>query len=186
MSTTIHFATTNAGKVQDAQEILADTGYAVEQLDVDTVEPSLDDITEIAAAKVRQAWEHHGADGLLLADDSGLFVDALGGFPGPQTAFFDRTVGKEKLLRLVDADRPAASFRAAIAVLDPDTLDTETFTGRCNGVLVPPRGDGGFGYDPMFLPDGHDRTFAEDPDHKHRVSHRREALKAVQVWLEGR
>lgn len=183
----LYFATSNAGKVDDAQEILSDADITVKQIQVEMVEPCVDDLERIAAAKTEQAVENSQLLGsYIMADDSGLFVDELDGFPGINTAFFDDTVGREKLLRLVDADEPAAAFHAAIGVYDPKTGDITTFTGSVEGTLVQPRGDGGFGYDPMFLPDGHDKTFAEDTAYKHQVSHRREALKQVRDWLQDR
>lgn len=180
----LYFATSNSGKVEDAQEILDDANVTVKQVQVEMVEPCLDDLEKIAAAKVEQAVENSQLLGsYIMADDSGLFVDALNGFPGANTAFFDRKVGKEKLLRLLDDDS-SSSFRAAIGLYDPETGSIETFTGEVTGELVEPRGDGGFGYDPMFLPDGHDKTFAEDTDYKHTVSHRQQALEKLKAWIQ--
>ncbi|MFB6166729.1 MAG: non-canonical purine NTP pyrophosphatase, partial [Candidatus Nanohaloarchaea archaeon] len=68
---------------------------------------------------------------------------------------------------------------------DPETGEVEVFTGKVEGELVEPRGDGGFGYDPLFLPDGHDETFAEDPGYKRGVSHRREAIRKLEERLRG-
>lgn len=180
----LYFATSNAGKVADVEQLLAGTDISVQQLHTDMIEPSVDSLAPIARAKVEQAVEQADVSGYVMADDSGLFVDELDGFPGPQTAFFDDTVGKKKkLLRLVDEEEPAASFRTAIALHDPEADDIRVFEGRCDGVLVEPRGDGGFGYDPLFRPDGHDRTFAEDMEHKQRVSHRQEAMQALKAYL---
>ncbi len=180
----LYFATSNSGKVADAQAILGDTGVTVKQLDVAMVEPCLNDIEPIAIAKVEQAVENSQLLGsYVIADDSGLFVDELNGFPGANTAFFDRKVGKEKLLNLVEPGATAA-FQAAMALYDPNTGDITTFTGRVDGKLAEPRGNDGFGYDPMFVPDGHDKTFAEDTDYKHTVSHRNEALQQLKDWLQ--
>lgn len=183
----LYFATSNPGKVDDVRTLLTGTDIAVEQLDVEMTEPSVDDLETIARAKVKQAWEAtQNNDAFIMADDSGLFVDVLNGFPGPQTAFFDEKVGKEKLLNLFDEDDPRdAAFRTAIACYDPESRDVRTFTGACRGTIVPPRGEGGFGYDPMFLPDGHEKTFAEDMDHKQQVSHRKEAMAQLREWLTG-
>ncbi len=180
----LRFATGNAGKVDDVRSILPGR-FTVEQVDVDAVEPQDAALADIATTKVEQALGRVGGDTLLMADDSGLFVDALGGFPGILSSPFDEKVGKEKLLRLLDDDR-SARFRAAIALHDPDTGDIHTFTGEVAGELVEPRGDEGFGYDPMFRPAGHDRTFAEDPAYKHEVSHRMQALDALRTYLDRR
>ncbi|MFB6166875.1 MAG: non-canonical purine NTP pyrophosphatase, partial [Candidatus Nanohaloarchaea archaeon] len=128
----LYFATGNEGKVEDAREILE---QPVEQVEVEVVEPCLDSIEEIARAKVEQAVEKsqlHGAH--LMADDSGLFVDDLDGFPGRNTSFFDRKVGKEALLDLVE-EGADAEFRAAVALRDPETGEVEVFTGKVEGEL---------------------------------------------------
>ncbi|MDY6770169.1 MAG: non-canonical purine NTP pyrophosphatase [Candidatus Nanohaloarchaea archaeon] len=175
----LHFATGNPGKVDDAREILAGVDADVVQLDVDVVEQQDADLADVARFKLEQALEQSQLYGAhVMADDSGLFVDALDGFPGILSSPFDAHVGKERLLDLVE-EGAAASFRAAVALHHPGRQDIEVFTGRVDGELVEPRGDAGFGYDPLFLPDGHDRTFAEDPDHKHRVSHRKRALEQL-------
>jgi XTP/dITP diphosphohydrolase len=177
----IYFATGNSGKVQHAQNILSD--HEVRQLDIETVEPSVDSIKQIALSKVEQATEKSDLkDGeLLIADDSGLFIEELNGFPGPQTHFFDRKVGKEKILDLVNPGSNA-EFRAAVALYRPDA-ENRVFTGKAEGAIVEPRGDGGFGYDPIFLPDGNDETWAEDPGYKDRNSHREKALSKLENYL---
>lgn len=178
----IFFATGNSGKVKHASKILGDD-FKVKQIDIDTVEPSIDSIEEIAEAKVEQAKEKADIpdEGLLIADDSGLFVDSLNGFPGPQTSFFDRKVGRNNLLKLIEDDN-SASFRAAVA-LDLGN-GTKVFTGEASGEVVEPRGEEGFGYDPLFLPDGNDETWGEDAEYKDRTSHRKEALEALRSYVE--
>ena len=177
----IFFATGNRGKVEHAANILGDE-FKVRQVDVETVEPSIGSIEEIAEAKVEQAREKADIpdEGLLIADDSGLFVDSLNGFPGPQTSFFDEKVGKNNLLKLIEGDN-SASFRAAVA-LDLGN-DTKVFTGEASGEVVEPRGEEGFGYDPLFLPDGNDRTWGEDSEFKDEHSHRKEALEKLRDYI---
>jgi len=178
----IYFATGNKGKVKHASKILGDD-FKVKRVEVDVTEPSIDSIEEIAEAKVRQAREKADIpdEGLLIADDSGLFVDSLNGFPGPQTSFFDEKVGKEKLLNLIENDN-SASFRAAVAI-DLGN-DTKVFTGEASGQIVEPRGKEGFGYDPLFLPEGNDKTWAEDSSFKDEHSHRKEALEKLRDYIK--
>ena len=129
-----------------------------------------------------------------LADDSGLCVDALDGRPGIYSA---RWAGEEKNFALAmervhqemlakdpEAGRNA-HFVCALAVCWPEDGQGELFEGRIDGTLVwPPRGDRGFGYDPMFQPIGHDLTFAEmDPDQKHHMSHRAIAFEKLVAAL---
>ena len=126
-----------------------------------------------------------------LADDSGLAVDALGGAPGIYSARwagpgkdFDIAMREvERRLAEAGALTPGerrAHFVCALCLAWPDG-HKEIFIGRVDGTLVwPPRGDKGFGYDPMFLPDGHDITFGEmEPDAKHAISHRADAFRQL-------
>jgi len=177
----IYFATGNSGKVEHAQNILSDC--RVEQLDVETVEPSVDSIEDIALSKIEQAVEKSDIedDAFLIADDSGLFVEELNGFPGPLTAFFDRKVGKEKLLDLVD-ESANAEFKAAIALHVPDGKN-KVFIQSSEGEIVEPRGDQGFAYDPMFLPKENDETWGEDTEFKDENSHREEALNNLRDYV---
>lgn len=179
----IYFATGNKGKVKHASNILGDN-FKVKRVEVDVTEPSIDSIEDIARSKVQQAREKADIpdEGLLMADDSGLFVDSLNGFPGPQTSFFDEKVGKNNLLKLIEDDN-SASFRAAIAI-DLGN-DTKVFTGEASGEVVEPRGEEGFGYDPLFLPEGKDETWGEDSSFKDEHSHRKEALEKLRDYIES-
>jgi XTP/dITP diphosphohydrolase len=125
---------------------------------------------------------------LALADDSGLEVDALDGRPGVYSARFagepsDDKSNNRKLLQLlagVPDDARTARFKCVIAVAAPDGR-VETAEGVCEGHITrEPRGDGGFGYDPLFIPLGYQQTFGElPPTTKHRISHRGKALAKV-------
>lgn len=130
-----------------------------------------------------------------LADDSGLEVYALGGAPGVYSA---RYAGEEagdrenmqKLLRELGDTAPenrGGAFVCVIALVGPDGTE-ETFHGRVEGVLgTEPRGKSGFGYDPVFYPEGHDRTFAQmSPEEKDRMSHRGRALEKLRDYLAHR
>ena len=177
----IYFATGNSSKVEHAQNILSSCD--IEQLNVETVESQSGSIEEIALSKVEQAVEKSDVeeDAFLIADDSGLFVDELNSFPGPLSSPFDSMVGKERLLDLVD-EGAEAEFRAAIALYVPGE-ENQVFTGVAEGEIVEPRGEGGFGYDPLFLPEGNDETWGEDPEFKDETSHRQQALKELSERL---
>lgn len=143
-----------------------------------------------AAAKARAAAEHTGL--IAVADDSGLAVDALGGQPGVLSNRFAGPGGDDaariaKLLgmvREVPAPRRTARFRCAAAVAAPGE-DVVVVEGVCEGVIASAaRGEGGFGYDPVFVPLGRDRTMAElTAAEKNRVSHRGRAFRAAAVLL---
>ena len=176
----IRFVTTNEGKVREAREYLGE----VEQFDYDYTEIQHDDLAEIAAHGAREAFDAAGGDDSVIVDDSGLFVEALGGFPGPYSAYVEHTVGIERVWRMVEAEENRrASFRGVIAYCDGSTV--ETFEGAIRGTIVAPRGDGGFGYDPIFEHDG--RTLAEmSTEEKNALSHRGRALAKFADWLAER
>jgi XTP/dITP diphosphohydrolase len=135
------------------------------------------------------------AGGWSLADDSGLFVEALGGAPGVESAHFagPHAGAAANLAKLVDAmrdvpdGRRAAEFVCVLALSGPGNVE-RLFEGRCAGRLIrEPRGRGGFGYDPLFVPEGFEMTLAEmSPEQKNRVGHRGRAWVACAAWLAAR
>ena len=130
-----------------------------------------------------------------LADDSGLSVDALGGAPGVESAYYagPHASGAENLAKLVLAmrdvpdDRRAACFVCVLVLAGPDG-EEHAFEGRCAGALRrEPAGAGGFGYDPVFVPTGYNETFAElSGEVKNRLSHRGRAWAQLAAWLQQR
>jgi XTP/dITP diphosphohydrolase len=145
-----------------------------------------------AFKKARALWARLPAGGWSLADDSGLCVEALGGAPGVESAYFagpegDPAANLSKLVRVMggvpDAGR-AAEFVCVLALCGPGGLERQ-FEGRCRGRLArEPRGAGGFGYDPLFVPDGFEATFAEmAPALKASIGHRGRAWAQCAAWL---
>jgi XTP/dITP diphosphohydrolase len=179
----LRFATTNADKVAEAQDHLGAV-TEVTQFEYDYVEIQAADVADIAAHGAREAYEATEGDKAVIVDDTGLFVRGLGGFPGPFAAFVEDTLGIERVWGLAaDLEDRRASFRSAIGYADGDTV--ETFEGVLKGTIVAPRGDGGFGYDPIFEHDGTtlaEMTMAE----KNAVSHRARALSKLADWLAER
>ncbi len=190
-------ASSNAGKLVEFRDLLGAGGHSIvpqSELGVADAEETGLSFVENALLKARNAA---GATGLpALADDSGLCVDALGGAPGLYSARYagghgDAAANIAKLLAALhdrpDADR-RAHFVAVIVLLrharDPQPLIAQgVWHGR---ILDRPRGTGGFGYDPVFLPDGHECSAAElEPGLKHRIGHRGQALSALQRQLTG-
>ncbi|MFB6078670.1 MAG: XTP/dITP diphosphatase [Halarchaeum sp.] len=176
----LRFVTTNDGKVREARDYLAGI-TDVEQFDYDYAEIQSDDLAEIAARGAREAFEAAGGEDPVIVDDAGLFVDGLGGFPGPYSAYVEGTLGVERVWELAeDLDDRSASFRCVVAYADESQVTT--FRGAVPGTIVAPRGDGGFGYDPIFEHDG--ETFAEMATaEKNDLSHRGRALEKLANWL---
>jgi XTP/dITP diphosphohydrolase len=191
----IVLASSNRGKLAEFGHLLADADFEVVtqgELGVTDIEETGLTFVENALLKARHAAQVTGLP--ALADDSGLCVDALQGAPGLYSARYagghgDSAANNAKLLRTLDG-RPDAERRAffiCVLVLlrhaeDPAPLVAE---GRWHGrVLHAPRGEGGFGYDPLFLPDGHERSAAElDKALKNRISHRGQALDRLRARL---
>jgi XTP/dITP diphosphohydrolase len=180
-------ASHNEGKVRELRALLAPYGIEpVSAASLDIPEPEETGTSFAANAELKARFSADLAGLPALADDSGLCVEALGGEPG---IFSARWAGPSKdfgmAMRLVEdhlarADAKLgrdAHFVCALALCWPDG-HIETFEGRVDGHLVwPPRGDKGFGYDPMFQPWHHDITFGEmEPDAKHAMSHRADAF----------
>jgi len=185
-------ATGNAGKVEEIRSLLADLPLSLipaSKLDAPPdVEEDAATLDGNARKKAQVFYNHTGRP--ALADDTGLEVAALNGGPGVRTARFagpDATPddNKQRLLQVMAGieDR-RARFRTVAALIEEDGA-VHTFEGTCEGTITTePRGEGGFGYDPLFLPDGHDQTFAEmAPETKNEISHRKRALDAVRDFL---
>ena len=177
---TIRFYTSNEGKVREVRELLEGRGYRVAWARRELTEPQADDLEEVARAKL--AAVPRGKD-LALVEDSGIFVAALGGFPGVYSAYVLRTLGLPGILRLVDGKPRAAEFRAVVGLREGTR--TRFFHGAVKGTLAPrPRGSGGFGYDPIFIPDGKTQTTAEMTSaEKNALSHRGKALRGLARYL---
>ena len=188
-------ASPNQGKVREIAELLGPFGIEpVSAGSLGLPEPEETGVTFVdnADLKARLAADLSGLP--ALADDSGLCVEALDGRPGIFSARWAteaqdfgvamQRVQDELLAKGPDMSR-AAHFICALAVAWPEDGQCESFEGRVDGTLVwPPRGDKGFGYDPMFQPIGHDLTFGEmDPSAKHGMSHRADAFRKLVAAL---
>lgn len=185
-------ATRNVHKLREIGAMLSGR-YRVLGLDdigcSDDIPEDGDTFEANAAAKALWVRSRYGVD--CIADDSGLEVDALGGAPGVHSARYagtphDDAANNARLLRELQsvADR-SARFRTVLALVRGDS-DPLFFSGSIEGsILETPRGDGGFGYDPLFRPDGWNCTFAEGtPEAKNAVSHRRRALDKLVEFLD--
>jgi XTP/dITP diphosphohydrolase len=188
-------ASSNRGKLDELRELLAPAGYeliAQSEFGVDDAEETGETFVENALLKARHAARITGF--AALADDSGLLVDALDGAPGIRSARFAGEHGNAaannalllERLHDVSPDHRSAHFYCVLVLLrgadDPQPVIAEgTWHGR---ILPAPRGSQGFGYDPLFLPDGQTRSAAElDPAMKNRISHRGQALVALREKL---
>jgi XTP/dITP diphosphohydrolase len=187
-------ASHNRGKVQEISALLMPfriAALAAASLGIPEPEETGDSFEANAALKAGAAAQASGLP--ALADDSGLVVPALGGAPGIYSARWagptkDFRIAMERVHRELDEHDRSALFVAVLALAWPDG-DLELFRGEVAGALVwPPRGERGFGYDPMFMPEGGRATFGEvEPAQKHRISHRGRAFaKLAEGCLQDR
>lgn len=195
-------ASRNRGKISEYRRMLEQAGFWVVAMDQAGVDDDVD-LPEEGDTFEKNALQKASAlqkitGGWTLGDDSGLEVDALGGAPGVLSARYsgvpERGPGRDRAnyrklleeLREVPDEQRTARFVCAIAMPGPGGRCI-TSRGICAGRIArAPRGDGGFGYDPVFIADGHDRTMAEmSMDQKNRISHRGRALQALVKKLKS-
>jgi len=187
-------ATRNRDKLKELSAILADLPVEVISVaDRKGLPDIVEDAPTVRENAIKKAVETAKlAKMLTLADDTGLEVDALGGDPGVRSARYagekaSYHENNKKLLAAlhgVPMEKRTARFRCVVAVADENGL-VDTVEGICNGLIIEEeRGGGGFGYDPLFIPDGQVKTFAELPlDIKNRISHRAKALQKAWAVL---
>jgi len=193
-------ATHNPGKLREIKALIEPLGIAcvgAEELGLPEPEEIGNTFIDNADLKAREAADLSGLP--ALADDSGLSVDALHGRPGIFSArWAEDSEGSRDWMRALakvwdevqatepDAP-PAAHFVCALSLAWPNDGQTEAFEGRVEGTLAwPPRGDKGFGYDPIFVPAGREQTFGEmDQELKHQISHRADAFRKLVAALRN-
>jgi XTP/dITP diphosphohydrolase len=190
--------TRNPGKVKEIRSILDDAGWSFCSLqEFENVESAEENGETYADNAITKARFYAAATGLwALADDSGLEVEALAGAPGVFSARYAgetaSDAGRRELLlselaKTGDKER-RARFVSVVAIADVGGTVLNISEGVCEGTIAfVPRGEGGFGYDPLFIPDGYDQTFAELPENiKNQISHRARALFQTREFLRSR
>jgi XTP/dITP diphosphohydrolase len=181
--TDVTFVSSNPGKFREARALLRPFGVELAWHRQTLREPQADSLAEVALAKLDAVRK---VGGYVLVEDSGLFIPSLQGFPGVYSAHFLTTWGFGPVLELLRHRDRRAYFRT-VAALGRNGRRW-TFTGEVRGTIAArPRGRNGFGYDPIFVPAGWTRTFAEaTAEAKNRVSHRARAIRKVGRYLSGR
>ena len=201
-SKTLILATRNPGKVREFQTLLGPLGYEVltasqAGFDGDPEETGTT-FRENAEIKARAVFEGTGSKYAVLADDSGLSVDALGGSPGVWSARYagpgctDQDNNLKLLSEMVGKEDRAARYQIALCLIEPGPVAEPVgppvfFEADCEGSIgFEQRGSGGFGYDTLFIPSHHYRTFAEmSAEEKHPLSHRGKAVAALTKFLSA-
>lgn len=171
-----YFVTSNRGKYEEVRLIFEERGLELGLIEESYPEIQSESLRDIARFSAKYCAEKFNRD--VLVEDSGLFIRALRGFPGPYSSYILKTISLEGILKLMEGvkDR-SAYFQACVGFCSPGK-EPEIFSGYVEGRISEEiRGEGGFGYDPIFLYG--DRTFAEmSKEEKNKVSHRRKAFES--------
>lgn len=176
----IYFVTSNKGKFVEAEAIFGD----LVQKNIGYTEIQADTLEEVAAYGMKEVATR--LQGPVMLEDAGLFIDALKGFPGVYSAYVQKTIGNQGILRLMEgaADRKA-HFRSVVAYIEPG-IEPVMFAGEVHGQIgYEARGTKGFGYDPIFYIGEKSLGEMEIPE-KNKISHRAASMKALKNWLNER
>jgi len=175
---TLYFITGNKGKLAEVQSILGD----VEALDIDLPEIQSLDAHEIIKAKLEEAQKHQ--TGEFIVEDNSLYLEGIKGLPGPLIKWFMKTVGNDGLYKMAET---FGNFNAEAKVIigySNSQKEISFFEGNTKGTIVSPRGNEGFGWDPIFQPEGYDKTFGElSAEEKNSFSMRKIAVEKLKEHL---
>lgn len=172
--------TSNKNKIAEINSILG-TNHKVSTIDIPEIQ-SLD-LNEVITAKAEAAFEKIKKP--VLVTDVSIEIEALGSLPGPFVKFFLKTLGAEKTVGLIKGKNTRTKVTDAVAIFDGKTL--KIFKGEVFGRLIPKaKGRNGFGFDFVFIPDGHKKTYAQmPPEEKNKISHRAKALIKLKAFLDS-
>ena len=175
------FASSNTHKYEEAEKILAEFGIKLGFFQTELVEIQDDSLSKIALQKAENAYDKCKKP--VIIEDDGLFIDSLSGFPGPYSSYIFDTIGNNGILKLLEDNRDA-QFVAIIAFCDSSNEPT-LFESSVTGTISKNIQDGGWGYDPIFIPEKQNKTYAELAD-KNKLSHRYESLKKFASWFNSK
>ncbi len=185
----VFFATGNINKFNEARSILGQYGIAVGMLRLKGDEIQSESLKEIAETSVQNAYQRCRLP--VFVEDAGLFIDALSGFPGPYAAYVYKTVHNSGILKLMEKTHGRhAKFQSFIAYCDDqNAYEPKCFEGEVNGEITlterKAQGKSGFGFDPVFQPEGSKKTFAEMTlTEKNFFSHRAMAIRSFAEWYK--
>ena len=184
---TLYFATSNKGKVKEFTQSLSSIKVDVVQKNIPYPEIQANSLEEVALFGAKYLQKKFVKPFVL--EDAGLFIDPLNGFPGVYSAYVFHTIGCDGILKLMEnirSDKRKACFKSVIAYVEPKKRPI-LFIGDCHGKISAYKsGDHGFGYDPIFIPDNNDKTFAQmEIKIKNKFSHRGKSLEKLISFLKG-
>lgn len=183
----IFFATSNKNKFLEAKKILEKYNIEVEMYPFKTIEVQSNSIKEVVKKCAQQIIEQRNKKNVFL-EDAGLFIKALKNFPGVYSSYVYSTIGLNGILKLMENKKNReAAFKSAIAFINKN-YKIKIFLGITKGKIAYfTKGKKGFGFDPIFIPLGYDKTFAEmNMEEKNKISHRGKALIKMCKWLKSK
>ena len=174
----IQFITCNQNKFDEVKAVFPE----LEKLDIDLPEIQEIDAREIIKAKLLEAFNHR--EGEFIVEDTSLYLDCLNGLPGPLIKWFLKTIGNEGLADIAEKMANDKATAKTIIGYAKNKDDIHFFEGVVVGKIIKPRGETTFGWDTIFIPDGHTKTFAEmDREEKNEISMRRLAVNKLKEFL---
>ncbi len=175
----VYFATSNKNKLKEVQDIIS-SEIRVDHIPFDHNEIRSDSIEEIARESVEHAYKL--SRGPVFVEDTGLFINSLNGFPGTYSKWVLEKIGIGGILELLKGKNRSAEFRCCVAYMDQKGI--QIFLGICGGsISQEAKGKSGFGYDPIFIPEGHAETFAQSIGLKNNLSHRYKTIIKLKEFL---
>ncbi len=176
----IYFVTTNKGKWKEFQEAIGN--YEIERVDMTYPEMQADSLQEVTRYGLHYLAKKIG--GAFIIEDSGLFIHALNGFPGVFSSYVFKSIGNKGILNLMEGIKERKAFFHSMIALYDEKM--HFFEGVCEGEIAPEgRGKEGFGYDPIFIPEGGEKTFGEmETKEKNEYSHRGKAIRKLLNYLK--
>ena len=171
------FVSSNEKKTREIEKIL---GFPLVRRNLDIPEIQSLDVEEVAKDKARKAYERIKKP--VMVEDTGLYIQEWNGFPGALVKWVLRTLGREKICKLLSQNREALA-KTCVCLFNGKEM--KTFTGEIQGEIAekPGKSDG-FGWDPVFIPSGYEKPFSELGEEKDRISMRRRALEKAKIFLE--
>ncbi|KFM20618.1 dITP-XTP pyrophosphatase protein [Marine Group I thaumarchaeote SCGC AAA799-D07] len=177
----VFFVSSNVHKYEEAEKILLEFGIKLGFYQTSLVEIQEDSLSTIAVKKALDAYST--CKKAIIVEDDGLFIDELYGFPGPFSSYVFKTIGNDGILKLVGNNR-IAQFRAVVAYCD-SKKEPITFESIVTGKISKNLQGMGWGYDPIFIPEKQNKTYAELAE-KNKISHRYESLKKFANWFNNK
>lgn len=178
---TLYFITGNKNKFEEVRAIIPN----IEQLDIDLPEIQDIDAKQIIKAKLLEALKYK--QGEFIVEDTSLYFDSLNGLPGPLIKWFMKTIGNEGLFNIVEKLNNKNAEAKTIIGYAKNPNEIYYFEGSIKGIIVCSKGDSGFGWDPIFQPNGYSKSFGElTKDEKNEISMRRIAINKLKNFIEGK